>query len=496
MTEASKPQTVVSISHVSKRFGATQALNDVSIEIRSGEVLALLGANGAGKSTIIKILAGIYTADSGSITSANGGALSDIRFAFIHQDLGLVEWMTVAESVALGSEYPMKNGVISWSGVRKMAEEALANVAPHISVNAQINSLNRADRSLVAIARALYNKSDVLVLDEPTASLHASDCEHLFQVLRNLRNEGVAIVYVSHRLDEIFKVSDRVVVLRDGVLREDGEISSFTPQSLVRAIVGKETSRFDLGAVSKGKKVLEVENVTSNRVAGASLELFEGEVLGLIGLNGAGQRELGRIIAGVLPKTSGKVSIEGKQIDASIGDAVSKGISLITSSRAEEGLFMELSVRENLFPNLKARGSNPFSLIRKAREKISARDINEKFNVKPRATELAIATLSGGNQQKVILGRWLSMPRKVIILEEPTAGVDVGAKTDIYTLIQEATRNNLSILLVSTDFEEVALMAHRALVFSEGEIVKELQRSEITVENLVTYASRANVGAH
>jgi ribose transport system ATP-binding protein len=493
---ATSSTTVVNISHVSKRFGATQALSDVSLEIRAGEVLALLGANGAGKSTIIKILAGIYTADSGTITNANGQSIDDVRFAFIHQDLGLVEWMTVAESVALGSEYPMKNGVISWSGVRKMAEEALANVAPHISVTAQINSLNRADRSLVAIARALYNKSDVLVLDEPTASLHASDCEQLFDVLRNLRNEGVAIVYVSHRLDEIFKVSDRVIVMRDGILREDGPISSFTPQSLVRAIVGKESERFNLGNISRGKKILSVEGVGSNRVNNASLELFEGEVLGLIGLNGAGQRELGRMIAGVLPKESGEISIDGVKVNPSIRDAVSKGISLITSSRAEEGLFMELTIRENTFPNLRARGASPISLIRKAAEKIKSFEVNEKFNVKPRATELAIATLSGGNQQKVILGRWLSMPRKVIVLEEPTAGVDVGAKTDIYKLIEEATSQKLAILLVSTDFEEVALMAHRALVFSEGEIVKELQRSEITVENLVTYASRANVGAH
>ena len=490
------PKTVVNISHVSKRFGATQALSDVSLEIRSGEVLALLGANGAGKSTIIKILAGIYTADTGTITNAQGAPIDDVRFAFIHQDLGLVEWMTVAESVALGSEYPMKNGVISWSGVRKMAEDALANVAPHISVTAQINSLNRADRSLVAIARALYNKSDVLVLDEPTASLHASDCEQLFEVLRNLRDEGVAIVYVSHRLDEIFKVSDRVIVMRDGILREDGSIDSFTPQSLVRAIVGKESERFNLGNISRGKKILTVDGVSSTRVTDASLELFEGEVLGLIGLNGAGQRELGRMIAGVLPKESGAISIDGENVNPSIRDSVSKGISLITSSRAEEGLFMELTVRENTFPNLRARGAKPFSLIRKATEKIKSFDVNEKFNVKPRATELAIATLSGGNQQKVILGRWLSMPRKVIILEEPTAGVDVGAKTDIYKLIEEATTQKLAILLVSTDFEEVALMAHRALVFSEGEIVKELQRSEITVENLVTYASRANVGAH
>ena len=490
------PRPVISIRNVSKRFGATQALSNVSFDINTHEVLALLGANGAGKSTIIKILAKIYSSDGGEITGPNNSSIDEMKFAFIHQDLGLVEWMTVGESVALGSDYPRKNGLISWPGVRSMAEEALKNVAPHINVNELISGLSRADRSLVAIARALYAESDVLVLDEPTASLPAEDCEQLFAVLRNLRDRGVAIVYVSHRLDEIFKVADRVIVLRDGFVVEDGAIATFDPASLVRAIVGRETTAFNLGEFNSGAILLKVTNLSGENVRAATFEMKEGEVLGLIGLNGAGQREVGRMIAGAMPHFGGQIELKGQEVRGTIADIVMQGISLITSSRAEEGLAMGLTVRENILPNLRVRGLRAFTWIKPKKALVEAQNLTERFNVKPRDTELAIATLSGGNQQKVILSRWLSIPRSLIVLEEPTAGVDVGAKGDIYRLIHETTQNSLSVLLVSTDFEEVALMAHRALVFSDGEIVAELQRNEISVENLVTYASRANVSSH
>jgi ribose transport system ATP-binding protein len=491
-----EPRSIISIRNVSKRFGATQALSNVSFEIKTHEVLALLGANGAGKSTIIKILAKIYTADSGEITGPDNSSINEMKFAFIHQDLGLVEWMTVGESVALGSAYPRQNGLISWSGVRTMAEEALKNVAPHIDVNELISGLSRADRSLVAIARALYAQSDVLVLDEPTASLPAEDCQQLFTVLRKLRDDGVAIVYVSHRLDEIFKVADRVTVLRDGFVVEDGPITTFDPSSLVRAIVGRETTAFNLDEFNSGSALLQVENLSGENVRTASFTMAEGEVLGLIGLNGAGQREVGRMIAGAMPRFDGTIHLKGKLVTGNIAAIVMQGISLITSSRAEEGLAMGLTVRENILPNLRVRGLKAFNWIKTKKELVETHALTEKFNVRPHDTELTIATLSGGNQQKVILSRWLSMPRSLIVLEEPTAGVDVGAKGDIYRLIHQTTQNNLSVLLVSTDFEEVALMAHRALVFSDGEIVAELQRNEITVENLVTYASRANVSSH
>jgi len=377
-----------------------------------------------------------------------------------------------------------------------MAEVALKDVAPHINVNDLISGLSRADRSLVAIARALYAKSDVLVLDEPTASLPAEDCEELFRVLRKLRADGVAIVYVSHRLDEIFKVADRVVVLRDGFVVEDGNISTFDPSSLVRAIVGRETTAFNLGQFNAGNALLQVKNLSGENVRAASFTMSEGEVLGLIGLNGAGQREVGRMIAGAMPRYDGTIHLNGTEVRGTIAQIVLQGISLITSSRAEEGLAMGLTMRENIFPNLRVRGMRALNWVKSKIELVEAQDLTVRFNVKPRDTELAVATLSGGNQQKVILSRWLSIPRSVIVLEEPTAGVDVGAKGDIYRLIHEATQNNLSVLLVSTDFEEVALMAHRALIFSDGEIVAELTRQEITVENLVTHASRANVSNH
>jgi ribose transport system ATP-binding protein len=488
--------SVISIRNLSKRFGATQALSNVSLEINSGEVLALLGANGAGKSTIIKILAKIYSADSGEIFGPNNSSIDDVKFAFIHQDLGLVEWMTVGESVALGSKYPRQSGLISWQGVNSMAEDALRTVAPHINAQDLILGLSRADRSLVAIARALYAKSDVLILDEPTASLPAEDCEHLFEVLRELKKSGVAIVYVSHRLDEIFKVADRVTVLRDGKVVEDGLISTFDPASLVRAIVGRETENFDLGDLHNGAPLLSVNGLSGENVRTATFAMKEGEVLGLIGLNGAGQREVGRMIAGAATRFGGTIELKGKPVNGNLASVVMQGISLITSSRAEEGLAMGLTMRENFFPNLRVRGFKFFNWVKPKKELVEARALTERFNVKPRETELAIATLSGGNQQKVILARWLSIARSLIVLEEPTAGVDVGAKGDIYRLIHESTQKNLSILLVSTDFEEVALMAHRALVFSDGEIVAELQRHEISVENLVTYASRANVSSN
>lgn len=487
------PTPILSLKNLSKRFGATQALDNVSFNINRHEVLALLGANGAGKSTIIKILAKIYTANSGSIVGEGGRTLEEIKFAFIHQDLGLVDWMTVAESIALGSKYPTRLGFIDWRGVRKRANSALERVAPHISPKDIIKNLSRADRSLVAIARALYDHSDILILDEPTASLHDSDCENLFRVLRGLKEQGTAIIYVSHRLDEIFKVSDRVVVLRDGKLVEDGSISSFSPDSLVRAIVGGENRRFELGKFHHGEAVLQVNGLNGPNVLPTTFSVHKGEVLGLIGLSGAGQREIGRMIAGAIRRFGGEILLNGEELRGNNENTVAFGVSLITSSRVEEGIFSDITVRENMFPNLAARGQVAFKAIITKKERTLTAGFNNDFNVKPRTTELAIATLSGGNQQKVILARWLSMQRKLLVLEEPTAGVDVGAKNEIYQLINKATQDGLSILLVSTDFEEVSLMAHRALVFSNGEIVKELRRENITIENLVTYASRANV---
>ncbi len=487
-------EVVVSIKNLSKRFGATQALDNVSFDIYKSQVLALLGANGAGKSTVIKILAKIYEANSGSVTGENGKPLSEIKFAFIHQDLGLVDWMSVAESIALGSDYPTKYGFINWRGVNKKAIEALAKVAPHVNPKSNIKSLSRADKSLVAIARALYQESDVLVLDEPTASLHSSDCENLFAVLRRLKENGTAVIYVSHRLDEIFKVADRVIVLRDGKLVAEDLIGNFQPDTLVSAIVGGENRKFELGNFQHGEKILSVNNLEGPNIYPTSFDLSKGEVLGLIGLNGAGQREVGRLIAGALPIKDGEILLNNKKISGDIENFVLEGISLITSSRLEEGLFSDMPVRENMFPNLIARGFKKSNIISTRKERTLARKYDEEFNVKPRTTELAVATLSGGNQQKVILARWLSTQRKLIVLEEPTAGVDVGAKYEIYQLIRTATNSGLSILLVSTDFEEVSLMAHRALVFSEGKIVQELNREQINIENLVKYASRANVG--
>jgi ribose transport system ATP-binding protein len=484
-------QAVVEIRDVSKRFGSTQALDHVTMAIRAGEVLAFLGANGAGKSTLIKILAGVYALDSGSITGVDGSSLDSVKFSFIHQDLGLVGWMTVAESVAQGTSYPRPRGLISWRQVRTQARSALASVAPHIEVDARIDSLSRADQSLVAIARALAAKSDVLVLDEPTASLQADDCEHLINVVRDLSSTGVAVVYVSHRLDEVFKVADRIVVLRDGRMVEDGPLADFTPQSLVTSIVGRTTEAHLRGSGTKGAPLLNVRRIDAENVDCVSFDLHKGEILALIGLNGAGQREVGRAIAGDLPLFDGEILIDGAKAPGNVPHAVAAGICLITSSRAEEGLALDLSVRENITPNPSARDRRAWQMIRPSRERSQAASITSDYHVNPPFTESPVATLSGGNQQKVIIGRWFSTSARLIVLEEPTAGVDFGAKQDIYAAMEEAANRGVGLLLVSSDFEEVALISDRALVFSDGRIVKELQRAEISVEALVGYASRA-----
>jgi ribose transport system ATP-binding protein len=487
----SPPRVSVSIRNVSKRFGSTQALSNVSMEITGGEVLGFLGANGAGKSTMIKILAGIYDLDSGSIQGPSGEDFHELNFSFIHQDLGLVAWMTVAESIALGATYPRKRGLISWKSVRSQALEALADIAPHIDVNSEVGLLSRADQSLVAIARALHLHSDVLVLDEPTASLHSDDCDHLIQVVRKLASQGVAVLYVSHRLDEVFKVADQVLVLRDGEVVSAGPVNGYTPELLVEEIVGKSTAAHVRHRGQRNEPVIQVSNAVAPNLLNVSFELGQGEVLALVGLNGAGQREMGRILSGDLPTDSGTFLMKGKPLPSSVHQCVSSGIALLTSSRAEEGLALDMNVRENISPNLRAQGSKQWKLLSPRKEKVQARNVMSKYKVKPSTTENPVATLSGGNQQKVIIGRWLDSPARVIILEEPTAGVDFGSKQDIYAAMDGAVKEGRSLLLVSSDFEEVALVADRALVFSEGRIVAELEGQDLSVNTLVAYASGA-----
>ncbi|MFK4104085.1 sugar ABC transporter ATP-binding protein [Streptomyces sp. NPDC019531] len=490
---ASRP--LVTIRGLRKRFGGTLALADVDLDIQAGSVLALLGHNGAGKSTLIKILAGVYRADEGQINVAGhplGSSAASAEMSFIHQDLGLVEWMTVAENVALGTGYPRRAGLVSWRQVRRRCTEALEIVAGHLDPDAAVADLTRAERSLVVIARALATRARLIVLDEPTASLPAADCARLFDVLHTLRDRGHAIVYVSHRLDEVYQVADRYAVLRDGHLISQGLLADHGPERIVRDIVGHEPESHRPAAprTTGAATVLRLTGASTEGAGPVDLEVRAGEVLGMVGLTGAGHMDLGRALAGSRPLTGGEAQLDGRPYrPGSVSAAVDAGIGFVTSNRQEEGCALELTIRENFLANPRADARSPWRWISPGRERAQARSLVERFGVRPADSEVPIATLSGGNQQKVMIGRWLRLSRRVVILEEPTAGVDVGAKAEIYRLLDDALAEGLAVLLISTDFEEVAAVCQRALVFVRGSVTAELSGEDLTVTELTHAAS-------
>ncbi len=488
--------TAVSIRGMSKRFGATQALDDVDLDVTAGRVLALLGQNGAGKSTVIKILAGVHTADEG-VTTVGGLPLeatgARAKMAFIHQDLGLVAELSIAENVALGTGFPRSRGLIAWSAVRRVAEQALAGVGADLDPSTPVADLSRTERSLVAIGRALVVDAEVLVLDEPTASLPINETHRLFEVIRRLRGSGLGIVYVSHRLDEVFEVADDVAVLRDGRVVGAGPISEQNPESIVRLIVGRTPpAPRSAPAPRDTGTALTLHEVVGERVGPVSLSVARGEVLGLVGLAGAGMTELGRGVAGALPIHSGEVQVGDRpHRPGTLRSAVRAGISFVTSNRMEEALGPTMTVLENLVPNPQIRGHGLLQPMFARPQEREARELIATFGVQPTDPDLPVTALSGGNQQKVVLGRWLSTDAEVLILEEPTAGVDVGAKADLYALLDAALSRGVGVLLISTDVEEVANVCHRALVFKDGHVVDELPRDQLTVERLVALSSGA-----
>ena len=477
---------------LSKHFGGTFALSAVDLDIHEGSTLALLGPNGAGKSTLIKVLAGVHHADGGEVTVAGhplGSDAASRSMSFIHQDLGLVEWMTVAENIALGTGYPRRAGLISWRQTRERCNQVLRIVAAHLEADARVADLAPAERSLVAVARALATRAKLIVLDEPTASLPVADSARLFGVLRTLRERGHGILYVTHRLDEVDKVADTVAVLRDGRLVRHGPLSAYSQDRLVHDIVGRELTRYRPATGPLGPAVLTLDGVSTENTAPVTLELRAGETLGLVGLTGAGHMALGRALVGCGPPLEGRALLDGRPYHPhTVASAVGSGVGFVTGNR-QEGLAADLTVRENLLANLRAGGLPAWHWISPRRERAEATTLMERFSVRPRTPESPIATLSGGNQQKAVLGRWLRLSLRLLILEEPTASVDVGAKAMLYHLLDEALAAGLAVVLISTDFDEVATVCRRARVFVHGAVTCELSGESLTVAELTRAAS-------
>ncbi|MFI6370145.1 sugar ABC transporter ATP-binding protein [Streptomyces sp. NPDC050546] len=493
------PEPLVRIRGLSKRFGGTVALAGVDLEVHAGSVLALLGPNGAGKSTLIKVLAGVHHADAGQITVDGqplGSPTASRDMSFIHQDLGLVEWMTVAENIALTTGYGRRTGLISWRRTRARCVDALRVVAAHLDPDVPVSGLAPADRSLVAIARALAARAKLIVLDEPTARLPATDSARLFRVLHDLRDRGHAVLYVSHRLDEVHQVADTFAVLRDGHLVSHGSLTDHSPARLVQDIVGEERplaarpARPPTPPAAASPPVLTLDSVRTPLAGPVSLELAGGEVLGLVGLSDAGHMDLGRALAGASPILGGRAVLHGRSYrPRTVAEAVALGVGFVPGDRLRESCLAELTVRENLLANPRAGGVAAPPWIGPRRERAAAAALIERFSVRPRDSETPIATLSGGNQQKVMIGRWLRTELRLLILEEPTASVDIGAKAAIHRLLDEALESGLAVLLLSTDFEEVASVCRRTLVFVRGSVTAELSGRALTVAGLTRAAS-------
>jgi ribose transport system ATP-binding protein len=493
IAQSSEP-ALLSVRKLSKHFGGITALQSVDIDFHAAEVHALLGENGAGKSTLIKILAGVHRQDGGDVLwrgKPEHPAQERLPIVFIHQDLGLVEEMTVGENIGLVAGYPMRRCAIDWAAVDRRAADLLERMGGGISPDARLGSLNAAAKSIVAIARALAVRTDFLVLDEPTAALPESDVARLLGVLHRVKQDGVGIIYVTHRLDEVFRVADRVTILRDGRKIATSAVSETSPRALVHAIVGRELEQQSPPPEPASREpVLEIEALAAGHVGPVSFTLAPGEILGLVGLRGAGHDAVGRMLFGATPFESGQVRLDGRVVDLSKPRAASDaGIGFVSSKRREENLAPSLTVRENLFMNpalVERGGMRP---IWRRGEIARSLAVLKRVSVRPMDSERTVLTLSGGNQQKVVLSRWIEANRRVLVLEEPTIGVDVGSKAEIYDLIGDALTTGLSVLLVSSDFEEVARICHRALVFDRGRISLTLRGPEISVPRLIEAAS-------
>jgi len=479
---------VLDVRGLVKRFGGTQALKAVDFSVRRGEIHALLGANGAGKSTLIKILAGVYTADAGTI-EIGGEPLTHRnahRIAFVHQDLGLTETLSIAENMAMGYGYPRRGPLIDWRAVTKVAEASLQSLDSPLPVDRRVVDLSRAEKSIVAIARALSRKADLLILDEPTASLPEADVSRLFRMLMRLRQSGVSIVYVSHRLDEVFRLADAVTVFRDGAVVAVHRPLDILPEQLVREIVGSvPAARTRARTRLAGPPCISVKDFRVGLFGPVSFDVARGEILGLAGLRGQGHEAVGRALAGVLPRTGGTLTVDGRvERLPTPAAAIAAGIGFATGKRAEEALAPNMTVAENLYLNPRNFGAGAWTYSLGSEERRACAATLNKFDVRPRDPDRDINTLSGGNQQKVVLARWAGRKYRVLVLEDPTIGVDVGAKSQIYRTLTEDADAGTTIVVVSSDLDELVQVCDRVLAFHRGRVVAELDRAQLTVEAL------------
>ncbi len=490
MDRAPKP-IAVEMNAISKRFGGVHALREVSMSVRHGEIHALLGENGAGKSTILKILRGVQAPDSGTIV-IKGKAFERLSpqlarqegIGMIFQEMSLVPTLSVAQNVFLANEPLTPAGLIDDRAMARRSAEIFASMGVAVDPAAIVADLSTGQQQLTEIAKALSQNADVLVLDEPTSALTAGEVDILFDLLRRLRGEGKAIIYVSHRMDEIFRIADHATVLRDGRRIDSRPIAEYTLASLIADIMGKQTrdlSEFTTDSTAQDEVILKVENLSSKlrRGGDVSFSLRRGEVLGIAGLLGAGRSRLARMLFGLEPIASGTITLRGQKVAiGSASQAADLGLALVPEDRRRQGLVLAHSIQDNIeLPILQRLGATPF--VDRIKSRTTTDELIRRLAIKTSSREAAANSLSGGNQQKIVIGKWLATDPDILIMDEPTAGIDIGSKGEVLRLVRALAAEGKSIIFISSELAELAAVSDRIAIMSGGRLVKTIDKTEL-----------------
>ncbi len=489
----------IEMKGINKSFGSNQVLKDAGFLLKDGEVHALMGENGAGKSTLMKILTGVYTRDAGTVLVDGQEVVykspqeaEKAGIVFIYQELNVLFDLTVEENLFMGKEITKGFGICDKKAMRKKAQEVMDKMGVNIPINAVMSDLSVGQQQMVEICKALMVDAKVLIMDEPTAALTQSETEGLFKLIKSLREKGVSIVYISHRMEEIFELCDRITILRDGTYVGTENIKDITMDDIVRMMIGREIGeRYPKReGVKIGDEVLCVEGLTKGKTfQNVNFRVHAGEVLGVSGLMGAGRTEIMHAIFGNLPYDSGRVLINGEEVQIkSARDAINAGIGFITEDRKTEGLLLEKSIAENIELANLGKVSNK-SVLSKAKGKELVKKGIDEFHIKCFGPEHECNNLSGGNQQKVVIAKWVYTDPKVLILDEPTRGVDIGAKKEIYSVINDLAAKGVAIIMVSSELPEVLGMSDRIMVVHEGKVTGIINAAEADQEKVMTLAT-------
>lgn len=488
----------IEMKGINKAFGSNQVLKDAGFVLEDGEVHALMGENGAGKSTLMKILTGVYTRDAGTVIVDGKEVVykspqeaEKAGIVFIYQELNVLFDLTVEENLFMGKEITKGFGICDKKAMRKKAQEAMDKMGVKIPINAVMSDLSVGQQQMVEICKALMVDAKVLIMDEPTAALTQSETEGLFKLIKSLRKKGVSIVYISHRMEEIFELCDRITILRDGTYVGTEKIKDINMDDIVRMMIGREIGeRFPARDAKIGKEMLRVEGLTKGKTfKDVNFSVKAGEVLGVSGLMGAGRTEIMHAIFGNLPFESGKIFIEGNEVTIkNAREAINAGIGFITEDRKTEGLLLEKSISENIALANLGKISDK-SVVKKSKVDELVKKGIEEFHIKCFGPDHECNNLSGGNQQKVVFAKWVYTDPKILILDEPTRGVDIGAKKEIYSVINDLAAKGVAIILVSSELPEVLGMSDRIMVVHEGKITGIIDAKEADQEKVMTLAT-------